>query len=366
MNTETLNQAIRAIMLNGEAGIAVRTMENLKNVQSIENLEIYRTNGAIAFTNYETIDFVNSYQDNYQFEKTERLPEKTLYNKYFQEVIDTNTPVKVENKMMRTLEYYYTLINAPECRGCHGTERFLRGIEYTKISTNFVYDQIDRVRFVLSIILILAGIVTGLIIILFMRRMIIRPLLEIGSVLLGVGKGRLDIQVPVGARDELGMIAGFANKMIGSLKQRTEEVEITQDVTIMSLASLAETRDNETGEHIIRTQHYMKILAEHLSLDEEVIELLFKSAPLHDIGKVGIPDSILLKPGPLDEDEWVVMKKHTILGHESLRISKEKLGTSSFQIGRAHVSTPVTFLYLVFPLLLEKKKKLYLIQQFNL
>ncbi len=330
MNSETLNQTIRAIMLNGEAGIAVRTMENLENVQGIENLEIYRTSSVTAFTNYETIDFVNSYQKKYQFEKTERHPEKTLYNNYFQEVIDTNTPVKVENKIMRTLEYYYPLINTPECRSCHGTERFLRGIAYTKISTNFVYDQIDRVRLILSVILILAGIVTGLIIILFMRRIIIQPLLQIGSVLQGVGRGRMDIQVPVTTRDELGMIAGFTNNMITSLKHRTEEVQITQDVTIMSLASLAETRDNETGEHIIRTQHYVKILAEHLSLDEEMINLLFKSAPLHDIGKVGIPDSILLKPGPLDEDEWVVMKTHTILGYESLRISGEKLGTSSF------------------------------------
>ena len=80
-----------------------------------------------------------------------------------------------------------------------------------------------------------------------------------------------------------------------------------QDVTILAMASLAETRDNETGNHIRRTQNYVQALAEQLQdhprfahvLDDATIDLLFKSAPLHDIGKVGIPDRILLKPGQL-------------------------------------------------------------------
>src|ERR1041385_1449501 len=89
------------------------------------------------------------------------------------------------------------------------------------------------------------------------------------------------------------------------VQQRTREISTIQDVTIMAMASLAETRDNETGNHIRRTQHYVRALARKLKshpkfravLDDETIEVLYKSAPLHDIGKVGIPDSILLKPG---------------------------------------------------------------------
>ena len=92
------------------------------------------------------------------------------------------------------------------------------------------------------------------------------------------------------------------------VRERTEEISYTQDVIIYALTSLAETRDNETGSHIIRTQHYVKCLAEMIrSLpeyideldDDAVIEALFKTAPLHDVGKVGIPDSVLLKPGKL-------------------------------------------------------------------
>lgn len=121
--------------------------------------------------------------------------------------------------------------------------------------------------------------------------------------------------------------------------ERTRQVVDTQDVTIRALASLAETRDNETGNHIKRTQHYVKILAEALvdherfaaHLDADTIELLFKSAPLHDIGKVGIPDAILLKPGKLTPDEFEIMKTHADLGRDALMAAAE--GSAPDQIG---------------------------------
>ncbi|MEY2632134.1 MAG: hypothetical protein RIR00_788 [Pseudomonadota bacterium] len=116
--------------------------------------------------------------------------------------------------------------------------------------------------------------------------------------------------------------------------RRSQEIQAIQDVTIMAMASLAETRDNETGNHIRRTQYYVKALAEELkthprfceTLDERNIALLFKSAPLHDIGKVGIPDSILLKPGKLTPEEFEIMKTHTILGRDAIQHAEEQLG----------------------------------------
>ena len=101
---------------------------------------------------------------------------------------------------------------------------------------------------------------------------------------------------------------------------------------LSTLNALALARDNETGNHIIRTQHYVKTLALRLrkmghyqnELNDRFIELLFKAAPLHDIGKVGIPDHILHKPGPLTEDEWVVMKTHPTIGITVLRSSNEE------------------------------------------
>jgi putative two-component system response regulator len=116
--------------------------------------------------------------------------------------------------------------------------------------------------------------------------------------------------------------------------KRTSEVMAIQDVTIMAMASLAETRDSDTGNHIRRTQFYVKALAERLRthprfagvLDDRSITMLFKSAPLHDIGKVGIPDRILLKPGRLTPEEFELMKTHTTLGRDAIQSAEQHLG----------------------------------------
>ena len=108
--------------------------------------------------------------------------------------------------------------------------------------------------------------------------------------------------------------------------RRTHEIAMIQDVTIMAMASLAETRDTDTGNHILRTQHYVRLLANALRehprfaafLDAQSIDLIFRSAPLHDIGKVGIPDRILLKPGQLTADEFAIMQRHARLGHDAI------------------------------------------------
>lgn len=119
--------------------------------------------------------------------------------------------------------------------------------------------------------------------------------------------------------------------------RRTKEIAAIQEVTILVMGSLAETRNNETGNHIRRTQHYVRVLADKLRDqsrfvqyldDDKTITLLFKSAPLHDIGKVGIPDHILLKPGRLTEDEFEIMKSHTTLGRDAINAAEQRLGLS--------------------------------------
>lgn len=116
--------------------------------------------------------------------------------------------------------------------------------------------------------------------------------------------------------------------------KRTREVMAIQDVTILAMASLADTRNSETGNHIRRTQLYVRTLARKLAehpkfktyLSPTCISLLFKSAPLHDIGKVGIPDRILLKPGKLTAEEFEIMKTHTTLGRDAIAHAEQELG----------------------------------------
>jgi putative two-component system response regulator len=124
------------------------------------------------------------------------------------------------------------------------------------------------------------------------------------------------------------------------VRERTKELSRTKDVAIYCMASLAETRDTETGKHILRTQHYIRLLAYKLLenglytdyLNEHAIELLFKTSALHDIGKVGVPDRILLKPGKLAPQEWIAMQKHAQYGRDALLRAEQVLGSTDFLV----------------------------------
>lgn len=119
------------------------------------------------------------------------------------------------------------------------------------------------------------------------------------------------------------------------LEARTLELQRNQDLTIVALGSIAETRDNETGNHIYRTSAYVEAMARRLAarpqwhgrMNAAEWEMIWKSAPLHDIGKVGIPDHILMKPGRLTPEEFEVMKRHAILGRDAIRSAETRVHT---------------------------------------
>ena len=130
---------------------------------------------------------------------------------------------------------------------------------------------------------------------------------------------------------------------------RTQEIAMTRDLVFFTLARLAESRDPETGEHLDRIQGYTRILGNTLSaknldgyqLDRRTIETIVRSSLLHDIGKVGIPDAVLLKPGRLTPDEFEIMKKHTEIGAEALEDASNKSECCEFlqtaaEIARYH------------------------------
>ncbi len=112
----------------------------------------------------------------------------------------------------------------------------------------------------------------------------------------------------------------------------------SRDLIIFSMAKLAESRDTDTGKHLERIQAYCRALADELAhdpefknnLDGQYIQLLYMTSPLHDIGKVGIPDAILLKPGKLSQEEFEVMKKHTLIGGDTLMAAAEAYPEANF------------------------------------
>lgn len=116
------------------------------------------------------------------------------------------------------------------------------------------------------------------------------------------------------------------NELDRLVKERTRQIEETRDAAVFVLASLAESRDPENSEHLERIRSYSHILAEELRrkgpysqwINNKFLDDLYRSSPLHDIGKIGIPDNILLKPGALSDEEFEVMKQHTVIGWQAL------------------------------------------------
>jgi putative two-component system response regulator len=137
---------------------------------------------------------------------------------------------------------------------------------------------------------------------------------------------------------ELRQARSSAAVTLEALAARADEIAATRDVAVFALAKLAESRDPETGEHLERLRGYSQILAEQLQqegpyrelIDEHFLEDLYRSSPLHDIGKVGIPDAILRKPGKLTPEEFELMKQHTTIGADALEQAMHLTGCGGF------------------------------------
>jgi putative two-component system response regulator len=129
--------------------------------------------------------------------------------------------------------------------------------------------------------------------------------------------------------DRAAWLADEVRKATSAIVQRERE-------TVVRLSKAAEYRDPETGAHILRMAHYSELIGKALGLPQEVYELLLEAAPLHDIGKVGIADNILLKPGRLTADEFEIMKRHAVFGYEILKESSSKVLQAGAEIARAH------------------------------
>ena len=125
-------------------------------------------------------------------------------------------------------------------------------------------------------------------------------------------------------------------ELASQVRQRTQELEDTQWQVIQRLGRAAEYKDNETGMHVVRMSYYSRFLAEEAGCSPSWTETLFKAAPMHDIGKIGIPDAILLKPGKLDEQEWTEMQKHVEYGGEILGDDTSELLRMAKEIALGH------------------------------
>ncbi len=133
----------------------------------------------------------------------------------------------------------------------------------------------------------------------------------------------------------LTLVASYASSAIEN-KMLQEKLEKAYRETIYKLSAAAEYKDKETKNHIVRTGIFAKMIGQKLGLDEDSCQTLLFATPMHDIGKIGIPDSILLKPGKLSPSEWKIMQRHTLIGYEILKDSDSELLNVAAQIALEH------------------------------
>lgn len=122
----------------------------------------------------------------------------------------------------------------------------------------------------------------------------------------------------------------------GAEQRKTRELETSYADTVVRLTLASRYKDEETGTHIQRLSHYSKTLAVRIGFDEDDAQLIFDAAPMHDVGKVGIPDRIMQKRGPLDETEWAIVKRHPVFGANLLARSPSLLLETAREIALTH------------------------------
>ena len=145
------------------------------------------------------------------------------------------------------------------------------------------------------------------------------------------------------AKEQLQIHADGLEELV---EQRTRQWAATQDMTVFALARLTDSRDTETGEHVLRMRYYAQTLAVDLGqrgpyadiIDDRFLQNLYRSSPLHDIGKVAVPDAILQKPSRLDAEEIEIMKRHVLAGAETLEQARDYVGRGSFMDMAAEIA----------------------------
>jgi two-component system, response regulator RpfG len=132
------------------------------------------------------------------------------------------------------------------------------------------------------------------------------------------------------------LVAERATWLENEVRRATAAIAARERETILRLSKAAEYRDWETGSHIVRVSLYARVIGRELGLAESEQEILLQAAPMHDVGKIGIPDSILLKPGSLDPPEYEAIKEHTRIGHQILGGSSAELLQAAAEIALTH------------------------------
>lgn len=183
----------------------------------------------------------------------------------------------------------------------------------------------------------LLALIVGLSIAHRMQRSITRPLTMLADQMARIAQTHdYSASVPASSGIETELLAGSFNVMMGKIRKASDALSDREAELIFRLSRATEKRDNETGEHILRMAELCRLVAQGLNLGKDEVEAIHRVAPLHDVGKIAVPDSIMFKPGKLSPEERRVMEEHTTYGYEILRDSESDLVQLAAKMAWSH------------------------------
>jgi len=218
-------------------------------------------------------------------------------------------------------------------------------VQTADINARIIGDLARQVGILFMLTLALAGVLA-----VTLQRQVLSGVDRLIEVARRLAAGDLSARTVISPTDEMKSLSVAINQMAEGIQARDEQVRLTQRTAVFALAKLAEARDRETGGHLLRVREYSKLLAQELAnepnwreiITPQFINDIYDASLLHDVGKVAVPDAILLKPDTLDEGEMAIMMSHTLVGANTIRAARQRMkAESSFlimaeQIARSH------------------------------
>lgn len=207
----------------------------------------------------------------------------------------------------------------------------------TDITTADIDEQITHELTQQVGVLLLLTVALAIVLSVTLRRLVLSGVDRLIILTRRLQRGDFTARASISPTDELRPLAAAINEMAEGIEKRDEQVRLAQRTAVFALAKLAEARDNETGGHLLRVREYALVLARALRSDPRYsvqmgngyLADLYDATMLHDIGKVGIPDGILLKPDTLDEGEMAIMMSHTLIGANTIRAARQQMDVDS-------------------------------------
>ncbi|MDP1716332.1 MAG: HD domain-containing phosphohydrolase [Anaerolineales bacterium] len=263
--------------------------------------------------------------------REESLSQVTIYDTDFNPInstfaefpsrplLDTSIVLKNQDQQSVTRDVSFSNIAYAELLGAwEARDGEDMGVLGTALPKTFLVRTSNITKINITIVFVLA-IIMAMLLGLFLSNLITRPLLQLERAASDVAKGNRDIRVSTKGGDEIADLAQSFNTMVSSLGQSEKDLISAYDKTIEGWSKALELRDEETQGHTQRVTELTLKLARIMGIDEEKIINIRRGALLHDIGKIGVPDGILLKPGPLNKKERKIIEKHPVFAREMLK-----------------------------------------------